>query len=86
MEVERPPALESPESPLPVSSQACPRTILRHLTRVAGLQECLAASQASAVRRGRLKLDRHSTRVLTRVVPTIGKKAHATEHLPSGKG
>jgi uncharacterized integral membrane protein len=53
--------------------------------RVAGLRECLEASQASAVRRGHLNLDRRSTRALTRGVPTIGGMAHAIEHLSNGK-
>jgi len=86
MEEEPPPALESPVAPLLVSIQACPRTTLRHPMRVAGLRECPEASQASAVRRGRLNLDRHSTRALTRGVPTVGKTAHATGHPPSSKG
>jgi hypothetical protein len=48
--------------------------------RVAGLPECLGDPQGSAVRRGRSSLDRHSTRALTRGVPTVGGMAHATEH------
>jgi len=77
--------VERSESRPPVSTRACPHTKLRRPMRVAGLPGCLAASQASAVLRGRLSLDRHSTRALTRGAPTIGGMPHAIEHLSDGK-